>query len=177
MTIAAVSLGATIASGVVSAIGAISQGQQQSQMYAYQAAVSRNNQILTERAAVDAEQRGAIDEANQGRATAEVVARQRTALAANGVDVNSGSAVDLQSGTAAIGQQAANNIRQNAIKEAYGYRTQGVNYANDAALADQASSNARSNGYMNAFGSILGAGSSVADKWYKFNSVGVNVWG
>lgn len=163
---AMVGMALTAVSGVVTALGQISQGNAAKAQGDYQAAVLRNNKILADRAAEDAVKRGDIAEGNQAYETKALIGRQRAQFAANGVDVNVGSAVDIQSDTAAIGQQAQLTIRSNAAREALGYRTQGMNFAADAGLAEARGKSAQTAGYMSAFGTVLDTAGSVASKWY-----------
>jgi hypothetical protein len=94
---------------------------------------------------VGGEMRTRSDALQASRAEAAAVkSRQKVNLAANGVDVTSGSAVDLLTSTdylsalndERINAASARNvaaIRNNAINNAWGYRTQGTGYRDSAA--------------------------------------------
>lgn len=86
------------------------------------------NAIFAERQAQDAEQRGELDAGRMRRKTEQVIGAQRTSLAAQGVDVNRGSALDVQADAAYLGELDAQTIKNNAAKEAWGYRVQASDY-------------------------------------------------
>ena len=167
-TLAIASTVASAASGALSFVGAISQGNAAAKQAEYQAAFARNNQIMANNAALDAEAAGRTKEANARRATEGLKGRQRAVLAANGVDVNTGSALDIQTDTAALGELDALTIRSNAERDAVGYRNQGQNFGGEAALAAARASNATTSGYLGAAGSLLTSTGNVAQKWYNF---------
>jgi hypothetical protein len=137
---------------------------------AYLAGVARNNAILAERAAKDAEDRGKIAAQDRATQTAQLKGRQRAVLAGQGVEVDTGSALDLTTDTAEIGKRDELTIRSNAEREALGFRTQGMNYQASANLYDAAGRNT-SGGFGFASTLISGAG-SVAQKWYEFDKAG-----
>lgn len=159
---------ASIASGGLSAIGAISNANAQAKQAEYNAATARNNQQLAENAAKEATQAGQTREANSRMASAQLRSRQRAVLASNGVDVNTGSALGIQEDTAQAGELDALTIRSNAEREAVGYRNQGANFGGEAALAAARAANATSAGYFSAGGSLLTSAGNVAQKWYQF---------
>lgn len=169
-TLAAVSIGTSILGAGMTAYGQMEQGKAAAAQSRYQAAVQRNNQIINERQADDAVQRGRIAEQQQRLQTAQVASRQRASLAANGLDLNSGSAVDILSDTAMLGELDALTVRSNAEREAWGYRVQGSNAAASAGLLDAQASSAKRAGMMGAGASLLTGAGSVANKWYGFRT-------
>lgn len=79
--------------------------------------------------AEDAIMRGE-EEAHRTRlATRQMVARQRAAFAGQGVELDSGSPLLVQEETAAMGELDALRIRNNAWREAWGYRSQAAEYS------------------------------------------------
>ncbi len=124
----------TIALGVASALGSVVQGIQAKKAADFQAAVARNNAIIAERAAVDAQARGEVRAAEAAQASRRLLARQRTAQAAAGQQVDVGSALDLNIEEAEAGTLDQLTIRSNAEREALGFRTQGMNFQSQATL-------------------------------------------
>ncbi|OZI23752.1 hypothetical protein CAL26_09995 [Bordetella genomosp. 9] len=122
------------AGAVVSAKGAADQAQAQKDALGYQAQVSANNAQYAEWQAEDAEQQGVDAEAKSRQQTAQLKGTQRAALAANGVSLGGGSALDILAGTDYMGEQDALTIRDNAARQAWGYRTQGQNYVDNSGL-------------------------------------------
>ena len=58
--------------------------------------------------------------------------RQRAVAAAQGVEVHSGSALDVQTETAGLGALDIATIRNNAWREAWGYKVEGTNLRSSA---------------------------------------------
>lgn len=93
--------------------------------------------------------------------TGQDIGTQRTAQAANGIDVNSGSAAQLQDDTSMIGELDALTIQNNAAREAYGYKVQAKqDILNAAQVKTNASNRATGSilgGLGGAFGSFAGS--------------------
>ncbi len=102
--------------------------------------------------------------------TSGLKGRQTAALAANGVDLGEGSALRTLTDTDTLGEIDANTIQANAVRSAWGYRTQATNYQNEALRARSAAS-AVSPG-MSLATSLLGGATQVAGSWYAFNKAG-----
>lgn len=94
------------------------------------------NAEFAELEASDAIRRGKREEKEFRRRTAQTIGQQRAGLAAQGIDVNSGTALGLQEDTAEFGELDALTIRNNAWREAYGYRTQAADYRTRGAFAE-----------------------------------------
>jgi hypothetical protein len=56
-------------------------------------------------------------------------------MGAQGIDLESGSALDIQQETASLGAEEALNIKNNAWREAWGYRSQEADYKARASYA------------------------------------------
>lgn len=151
----------------VSALGAIQQGQAQSNAAKYQAAVDRNNSILAQRAAADAVERGKEAEATQRRKTTITLARQRAAVASSGIELDTGSPLDILGDTAQFGELDAQTVRGNTERERLGYEAQGSNFRASAGLNDMKASSAKTAGLIGGASSLLSGATSVAGNWYK----------
>ena len=130
-----------------SAYGQLRAGAETKKLY------DRNAKIA-EMQATDATNRGAIDEKKARQLTEQVIGSQRVSLAAQGVDINRGSALDIQANAAYLGELDALTIRNNAVKEAWGYRVQAQDLTTKGGMAKQQSQ-------FGAFNTILGTGSSL----------------
>lgn len=115
----------------------------------YLDSVSKVNAGISRQAARDALERGSLEADEQRKQTQQVIGSQRTAYAANGIDVNTGTAGQVQNDTAALGELDALTIMNNAAREAYGYEVQAIDQRQQGRLA-------KYQGKMNAIGSILG---------------------
>jgi hypothetical protein len=171
-TLAWASLGASVLGAGMGAVGAIQQGKAAKAQGNYQAQVAANNQVIAERAAQDALDRGKQAEAQQRLKGRQIIGAQRAALAANGVLVDEGTAGQITEDQAGINEVDALNTRVNAEREAYNYRLQGANAGNEGQLALIKGRNAEDAAFFNATGSILGGAGSVADKWYRYDKAG-----
>lgn len=160
---------AGIAGGVVGGVSSYQQGKQQQAYYNYQAEVQKENSKIAESNAALERQQG-IEEARLQRIkTSQAIGSQKTAMAANGVDVTQGTAVDVLEDTAAMGELDALQTRYNYERKALSYEAQANNFNNQANLDVIAGKNAYSAGKMNALASGLDGVSkagSVASKWF-----------
>lgn len=163
-----VAIATTALSTAASVAGSIQQGRAAKQQADYQAAVARNNQIIAQRKADDARERGRLAELQKRRETAQLIGRQRAGAAARGVEVDSGSAVDITADTAAFGELDALTIRSNAEREALGFEAEANQFEAEGQLRRLSGRNQRTGSYFAAGGTLLSGGSKVADKWYTF---------
>lgn len=142
------------------------------------ALVADNNAKLAEFQAQDALNRGATAEGQSKIAATALKSQQRAALAANGVDVNTGTANDIQTGTDLMNQVDVATIKDNALRDAWGYRVQATSYRDtaataraDAALYATDAERIRAQAGVisprkSAFLSMLGGAGQVATQWY-----------
>lgn len=71
-----------------------------------------------------AQEKGAFESAKQRMMTSQLVAKQRQAYEASGVDSTQGTAASVQANTAALGEMDAQQVAVNAAREAWGYKEQ-----------------------------------------------------
>jgi hypothetical protein len=110
---------------------------------------------------------GQREEQKSRIATANLKGTQRASLAANGVDLGVGSAAQILTSTDVMGEIDAETIQSNAIKSAWGYRTQG---ANQTAQATSSRAAAGAISPDSAFTStLLGGAGQVASSWYQYD--------
>lgn len=131
----------------------------------YQSKVSKNNAIIKNQLAADAISRGRVAEDNKRMQVAQAKSMQRAKFGASGVDVNMGSASDIQADTAMIGELDALTIRNNAEREAYGFRV-GASNAEAQSIMD------KKKGKSDAIGTILSGGKQAAGQWYQMSNKG-----
>lgn len=150
-----------------SMVGASNSAKAQQSNLDYQAEVSANNAQIAEWQAQDAIRQGQQQEQQSRLQYAAMKGTQRAALAANGVALDEGSAVDILTSTDYMNEMDASTIRANAARTAWGYRTQGTNYSDNAAAlraGASASSPASAAGL-----SLLGSAGQVAGSWYRYS--------
>lgn len=171
-TLAVASLASSVIGGGMQFMAQRQAGAAQANALRYQADVDKNNSIIQERLAKDAIERGKTEEQMHRIKIGQLKGQQLNAFAKNGVETDSGSALDVLSDTAMIGELEALTIRNNAEREAYGYRVQGMNYSASAANNRTAASTARSSANTSAMTSVLSTAGSVAGKWYDYKAAG-----
>ena len=101
---------------------------------------------------------------------AQLKSTQRASMAANGIDLGSQTATNILTSTDVMKEIDSNTIAANALREAWGYRTQAVNQTNDA-LIKRATANGISPSMAAMTTMISGAG-KVASSWYSMNKSG-----
>lgn len=163
-------IGSALLGGVVQTVGSIQQGNAAKAQADYAAGVAANNAVLAQRAAQDARDRGAVEEARKRQETRQLIGRQNAVLAGNGVLVNQDSALDLTADSAAFGELDALTVKSNAQREALGFETQGMNFQNEASLNRLRGANAQQAGIMGGISSVLGTAGKVAGTWYQFQN-------
>lgn len=121
------------------------------------------NAQMAELQAQDAVKRGNKEAAGHLKKTRGMVGSQRAAIAAQGIDVSEGSAMDIQTETMEMGIADAQTIRNNARREAFGFRTQSSNYLAQGNFASLASKfEARSTLTAGAVGSLVSGAKMAA---------------
>lgn len=170
---AGISLATTALGFGMQMYGQRQQGKAAAAEYAYKAGVDRNNKIIADRQAEDAIKRGQAEEEEHRRKVSQVKGSQRTAFAARGIDLGSDVVIDTLSDTAMLGELDALTIRNNAEREAYGYRVQGMNYEASAANNLLAGKNAKSASKTAMFSTLLSGASTVAGNYSDYKNKGV----
>lgn len=156
--------------GILSMIGAFGSSYGQRQNLRAQADIADINATTAERSAQSALFAGQREEQRSSLATANLKGTQKAALAASGVDLGEGSAAQILTSTDVMGEVDKNTIAANAVRSAWGYRTQATNYQNEAATkrsgADAISP------FMAAGTSLLNGAGAVASSWFQLNKTG-----
>lgn len=159
--------GAGVASSTIGSY--FSAKTQKSNLYA-QAAIADTNSRIAELGAQSALFQGEQEVGKLTMSAGRLKSSQRAAMAANGIDLGEGNAAEVQATTEIMKETDANTLTANAVRNAWGYRTQSTNYQNEA-LTKRASAGSISPGSA-AFGTLLGGAGSVASSWYTMNKAG-----
>lgn len=148
----------SIITGATAVLGAYQQKQESD----YNEAVQRQNARISEGLAQEVERRGARQETDYRIRIKSFKGGQRTAVAASGLEM-SGSALDILEDTAATAEEDVQNIRLNAARDAYGYRTQGLNFQSQADLTAYS-------GQQRMAGTILSGAASTYSSYQQFST-------
>lgn len=162
-----------IAGSAIGAVSSYSQGKQQQAMYNYEAQVAEENAKIAQKNAATERQTGIEEARLQRMKTLQAIGSQKTAMAANNMDVTQGTSLDIIQDTAAMGELDALQIETNYERKALAYEQQASNYSNQANLDVISGRNAYKTGKINAVTEGLNGVSklgSVASKWIGFGS-------
>ena len=162
MVMAAVGMQATGAAG--NTVGAYYGAKSQKSSLEFQAQLDDINARLAESSAQSILFQGQREEQRSRLQTAQVKSAQRVALAANGVDLTEGSAAELLTSTDVLGEADANTINANAVRAAWGQRSQATNMQIDAMGKRTAARAINPN--MAAASTLLNGATQVASSWY-----------
>lgn len=158
------------AGAINSVVGGYYSAASQKSSLDLQADLDEINARISERAAQGELLRGEREYQASRLRTAALKSRQRVAMAANGVDLSEGTAVNVLASTDYIGEVDANEIRANAVKAAWGYRTQAANSLNSATIRRASASGI--NPTMSAFSNALVAGADLATSYRSLKEKG-----
>jgi len=156
-------IGASAAGAIMSAGSAYQQAQGQRSSLQYQASVMRMNAALAGDQASDAIRNGQTAEGVQDLKTGQMLGTQRAQMAANGVDLGEGNPNDVLTTTKYMGTRDALQIHDNAMMQAWGYRTQQAGLLVDADRADKEADTISP--WMAAGTSLLTGASRVSSVW------------
>lgn len=168
--LAQVSLIGQMGGMATSAIGSYYSAATQKATLQGQAAIADTNARIAELGAQTALSQGQQQVANLTLKAGQLKSSQRAAMAANGIDLGEGNAAEVQASTDIMKEIDANTLTANAVRSAWGYRTQAVNFQNDA-LMKRAGADSISP-FSSAASSLLGSAGSVAGSWYSMNKSG-----
>lgn len=165
------SLGLSVAGMLSGAVGSFYSARSTKNQLKYEAAIADINARLSEKAAQQELQRGQFEVGQITRRAGQIKGSQRASMAANGIDLGVGSAAELQASTDLMKEIDRNQAEVNAISSAWGYRTQGTNYQNQATMSRASASSI--NPGASAATSLLGSSGNVASQWYSLSKAGV----
>lgn len=169
-TTANMSLALQAGGAATGAVGSYYSARSQSSSLSYQAAMADTNARLAERSAQQEQYKGQREVAGLTLKAGQLKGAQRAAMAANGIDLGEGSAIDVLTSTDVMKEIDANTTTANAVRSAWGYRTQGTNYQNEA-LTKRASAESISP-LMSGASSLLGSASSISASYYTMKKAG-----
>lgn len=145
---ASAAIGMTVAGGGITAYGQYQSGVANERLM-------KQNARIADWQADDALDRGRQAEGRHRIDVRRTIGAQRARLAASGVEINDGSALDVQADTARLGELDALTIRNNAAREAWGYRVQATDLRARGEIA-------KMEGTYAAVGTLLSTGGKAA---------------
>lgn len=171
--ISIIAIGATVAGGVTTAMGAMQSGDAKSQQALYQANIANVNAQIAKQNADYAVKAGEVEAQQSGLKTKYEVGTTIAQQGAGGLAVGQGSNVQVVEGEKMVGDQDMAIIRSNAAKRAYGYEVEATQATAQGQLDTMAAADAKAAGKIAATASIIGTVGSVASKWTAGSSAGL----
>jgi hypothetical protein len=163
-------MGMQAAGAGMSAIGAYGSAKSQKSALGFQAEMADLNAALAERRAQIALEQGAFQAAEIERGGARIKGAQRASMGAGNVALNEGSALAVVAGTDLVTAEDARQARINAVRAAFGHRTDATNMKNEG---NAARANAKGiNPWGAAATSLLGSATSMASSYYGMKGEG-----
>lgn len=157
--------------GILSGMaGSFYSAKSQRSSLRFAADMARINARVAEQSAQGVLAQGERDAVALSMRYGQVKGAQRAALAANGVDLGYGSAAEIQASTDLLKETDLNTVSANAVRSAWGYRTQAVNAQNEALLRSTAADSISPGAA--AATTLLGSAGSVASSWYTRTKLG-----
>ena len=163
------SIGTTVLGGGLGAIGNVLEGIAAKKQSTFQAAVLRNNKLLTDIKAKEVLEEGAIAQQQRQLQVGQIIGEQRASFAGRGLVVDEDTPFDLLLDAVRIGKLDEIAIQTNADREALALKLQGANFETQARQAEAAGKAAQTAGLFGAAGTLLKVAGSVATKWSVFN--------
>lgn len=124
------------AAGIVTAFGNASVARHNNSIAKSRANIARINAQAMELQAQAVLRANETATVQKTMAAGRTKSAQRAALAANGIAVAEGSAAELQASTDIVKKIDMNTMKENAVRNAWGYRMQATNYENQALMAE-----------------------------------------
>lgn len=146
-------------------VGTVAQGYAAKQQGEYQNNVAKYNARQMENEATRTRNKGVEEENKLRERTAQLSSKQRTQLAAAGVNLDVGSAFDIQEDTRILGEADALRVRSN-------FQDQAQSIDDQASITRSQGKAAKKAGRNAFYTSLLSAGGQVAGKWYTPKSQG-----
>lgn len=153
-----------LGSTVLGAAGNVASGWGQADQYNYQAQVATNNAATQRENATAGLAAASYSESLAKTDTGRLVASQKAAQAANGLDVNIGSPVAVRNSTATMGAMDAAVLHFNAARAAYGLEADAANLDKQSEMYRKAASGAKKSGVLNAASTLLSGVTALAGK-------------
>lgn len=157
-------------SAIGSALGSFFSASGQKAALEAQANIAEINARTSENAAQSVLNQGKQQVAQSSLKYGAVKSGQKAALAANGVDIGTGNAAELQGSTDIMKEIDLNTLKANAVRSAWGYRTQSSNYQIEAMTKRVAADGISPS--MSAGTTLLSSAGKVASQWYALNKSG-----
>lgn len=152
--IGAIGIGLEIGQGIGESVSAYMTAKATAASYMAQASISRDNALYAQFGVEQSFKQGEAQVAAIGYKQAETKARQRVAMAANGIAIGVGSSAEQLASTDISAEQDKLTAQQNALAQAWGYRRQRMMGLAQARGAELMASAYKSAGRVQMYGGL-----------------------
>lgn len=156
---------ATIASAVVSGVGAIQQGNAQYAAGMYNAQIADRNAQAAENERVNVQDKAAIERRRLGERVRAEKGDLNAKFTAMGLDPAFGTPADLVGDVQQAYNVDRNILGRNEITDLGNLDKEAADYRDSASMARSGAKSARTAGFISAAGSLLQSAASVAPHW------------
>ena len=163
-------LGMQVIGAINGAIGSFYSSKAQISALEFQADMAEINARIAERGAQSVLDQGQRQIGQLTLRAGQLKSSQRAAMAANGIDLGTGNAAEIQASTDIMKEIDKNTIEANAVRSAWGYRTQATSLVNEAVVKRGTADGISPFGAVAS--SMLGNAGGVATSWYMLNKAG-----
>jgi hypothetical protein len=165
------SLGAQISGALSGAFGGFFAAKAQKSALSASAALADTNARIAELGAQGSLAQGQSEVGRLTLKAGNLKSSQRASMAANGIDLGVGNAAEVLASTDTMKEIDSNQITANAVRSAWGLRTQAVNLQNDALIKRATASSVSPMTALSS--SLIGSAGKVAGSWYMMNKSGM----
>lgn len=164
-----IGIGASIGQAIGAAVGAFISAKATSYVLEKQAEINRLNQGRMQLGYESALRAGESQISQVTREAGAVKAKQKNAMAANGVSLGQGSAAEITATTEINKKLDVKNIQANALANSWGYSTKATQYGMEASLQQMGAGYQNATAVSQTISTGLESIGQVADRWYYYN--------
>lgn len=152
---------AMMGSTLLSAGGSVMEGVAANKMGKYQQKVAEMNAEIAEKNAREAIATSQVEAQESDMSALAFMGAQEAMQGASGLSLSGGSQVAAREASKRLARQDALRIREAGNRDAFNFRTQGVNFIAEGKMAKAQGKNALTSGFINAGSSLLTGASRV----------------
>ena len=159
---------ATVAGAASSAVGAYYSAKSSKIQLQSAADLAEINARMAERSAQSTLLAGQQQAGAASLRAGMLKSSQRASMAANGIDLGEGNAAEILASTDLMKEIDMNTIEANAVRAAWGVRSQAMNFENEATMRRATAGSI--NPLASAGTSLVGSSGAVANSWYQYKN-------
>lgn len=164
-----IGMGIGIGQAIGAAVGAFISSKATSYVLKQQAEINKINEARMQMGYESALRAGESQISKVTREAGAIKAKQKTAMAANGVSLGVGSAAEITASTEANKKLDVRTIQENALANSWGYATKATQYSALSTAQAMGAQYASDTAISSTIAKGLESVGTVADRWYYYN--------